>query len=610
MTASSVETDPQQPDGDRAGQQPDADGQQPAGDRSGNFARRALPHLVAMVGYLALALYLTAGLWSDPKRRVPAFLDGADEILLQWYLAHAAHVVAHLENPFFTTAMNAPAGVNIAGNASVLGLGIPLAPLTWLAGAEVTTLVVITGSLFLTALAWYWLFCRKLRLHPGAALLGGLFCGFAPPLMFEASGGHQHITSQFVIPFIVWRFTQIAVGGRPVRDGALLGLLVAYQATIGEEVLLFTAIALAVFGVAYGVRRPRRALAMVPALARGLAVTTLVAGGLLAVLLAYQFAGPQHYSGNPQDPQPFRSDVADYAGIPAPGPFWSAEAVGRLGVAAPVVGLPLALVILVFGWQLRRNVLFTSALAVATMMALFSLGIEITLFDKPLGVPGPWRWVARLPVFEWAIPMRIGHLAVPGVGLVIALILHRAVQRWREGARPVAAAAIAATVLALLTLTPTPFETITRPPVPRFVTAGTWRAYMPPGRTLVTVPAPSLPSFDGMRWAVASGGDIVIPGGYFLGPSPEDNGRTTLFGTSYAWATRMWIDVLQSGKVWQARPGDRERLLADLRFWKASVVVLVPTAANADALRASVEQFLGPPQRVDDVWLWDVRALV
>lgn len=582
----------------------------PEPERAGGFRKRLLAGLLALTGYLALALYLTAGLWADPKRRVPAFLDGADEILLQWYLAHGAHVVAHLENPFFTTAMNAPRGVNIAGNASVLGLGVPLAPLTWLAGAEVTTCVVITGSLVLTALAWYWLFSRHLQLHPVAAIVGGLFCGFAPPMVDEASGGHQHVSTQFMIPFIAWRFTRIVTGGRPVRDGALLGLLVAYQALIGEEVLLFTAIALAVFSIAYAVRRPRQAWAALPAFLRGLSVTALVAGALLAVLLAYQFAGPQHYTGNPQDPQPFRSDLMDYFGFQATGPFWSAETFGRFAVRAPVLGLPLALLILVFGWPLRRNVLFTSTLATATMMGLFSLGIEIELFDKPRGIPGPWLPVARLPVFEWAIPFRLGHLAVPAIGLVLALILHRAASRWREGGRLVAAATGVATALALFAVLPVPFATVSRPAVPRFVTADTWRAYVPPGRTLVTVPAPSLQSFDGMRWAIASERDIRIPGGYFLGPSPEDNGKTTLFGTSYAWSTRMWIDVSQTGKVWPAAPGDRERLLADLRFWQASVVVLVPTAKNVTALQASVEQFLGPPRRVDDVLLWDVRGIV
>src|SRR5437763_4897598 len=195
--------------------------------------RRRLADLAALATYLGLAGYLTAGLWRSPDRRALSFLDGADELLLQWYLAHAAHAVTHLGNPFFTTDMNMPAGVNLAANASVLGLGVPLTPVTLLFGAGVTTCLVVLGSLAGTALAWYWLLSRKLRLHRGAALVGGLFCGFAPPLVLESAYGHQHIAAQFLVPLIAWRFVRLAAG-RPVRDGLIFGALVAYQALIGE----------------------------------------------------------------------------------------------------------------------------------------------------------------------------------------------------------------------------------------------------------------------------------------------------------------------------------------------------------------------------------------
>ncbi len=583
---------------------------QPVLARWVGILRRIGPDLIVVAGYTALAMYLTFGLWTDPERRVLSFLGGADPILAQWWIAHAAHIVAHPGNPFFTTDMNHPIGVDLAANASFLGVGIPLAPLTWVFGAEVTSCLVVIGNFVLTGLAWYWLFSRRLDLNRAAAMMGGLFCAFAPPLVAKAAEGEQHVTAGFLVPFIVWRFTRIGVAGRPVRDGVLLGLLVVWQAFIGEEVLLLTAIALGAFAVAYTAQRPRQVRAMLPALIRGLPIAVVLAAVLLVVPLWYQFAGPQHYNGNAIDPRGFHENVIDYIGFPAPTPFWSAAVVGRLAVEIPFLGLPLVLVLLAFSWPLRRNVLFTTALAVLAAMLLFSLGTDIVLHHRSLGVPGPWRLVARLPVFRWAIPARIGMMVIPPAGCAIAFILDRAISRWRKGVRLVPAMAIVTTALALLTFAHAPLTTIRWAPTPRFVTAGTWRSYVPPGRSLVTVPAPSLASFDGMRWAVATRGDIVIPGGYFLGPNPEDGGKTTLFGTAYRWSTKMWINVLDTGKVWQASPGDRDRLLTDLRFWKASVVVLVPSATNVDALRASVEQFLGPPQQVDDVWLWDVRGLM
>ncbi|OLE28895.1 MAG: hypothetical protein AUG44_06095 [Actinobacteria bacterium 13_1_20CM_3_71_11] len=352
--------------------------------------RRIAPDLTVVGIYTALAMYLTSGLWTDPKHRVLAFLGGADPILAQWWLAHAARIVTHLENPFFTTDMNHPLGVDLAANASFLGVGIPLAPLTLVFGAEVTSCLVIIGNFVLTGLAWYWLFSRPLHLNRAAAMLGGLFCTFAPVLVLVADAGEQHVTAGFLVPFIVWRFVRVGTGGRPVRDGVLLGLLIVWQAFIGEEILLLTAIALGAFAVAYTVQRPRQVRAMLPALIRGYPIAIVVAAALLAVPLWYQFFGPQHYDGTPIDPQGFHETVLDYAGFPAPTPFWSAAAVGRLAVAAPMLGLPLVLVLLAFSWPLRRNVFFTTTLAVLVVMLLLSLGTDVTLRHRSLGIPGPW----------------------------------------------------------------------------------------------------------------------------------------------------------------------------------------------------------------------------
>jgi hypothetical protein len=97
------------------------------------------------------------------------------------------------------------------------------------------------------------------------------------------------------------------------------------------------------------------------------------------------------------------------------------------------------------------------------------------------------------------------------------------------------------------------------------------------------------------------------PGGYFLGPSAD--GKKTLFGPPLAWTTTMLNTVASTGQVWRVVPADREQLLHDLRYWKASVLVLAPDQHNAAALRATVEEFLGPARPVSDVLIWDVREL-
>ena len=57
---------------------------------------------------------------------------------------------------------------------------------------------------------------------------------------------------------------------------------------------------------------------------------------------------------------------------------------------------------------------------------------------------------------------------------------------------------------------------------------------------------------------------------------------------------------------------DRAQARADLAYWHASVVVLADGGRgsnwtpNRELLRRVTADLLGPPQRVDDVWLWRV----
>ena len=76
-------------------------------------------------------------------------------------------------------------------------------------------------------------------------------------------------------------------------------------------------------------------------------------------------------------------------------------------------------------------------------------------------------------------------------------------------------------------------------------------------------------------------------------------------------------EVARTGRPLDVNEGHRELFRADLAYWKADVLVLVPggrpgTALAAgspgaeEALRHTIEALLGPATRVDDVWLWDV----
>ena len=118
---------------------------------------------------------------------------------------------------------NFPAGVNLMANAAVLGLGIPLAPLTLLAGPSATFLVVELLGLALTASAWFWLFRRYLAVHPLAAAIGAGFIGFAPG---HGLARQRAPELRGAVPRARSSSTACCAspqGHRPVRDGVRAG---------------------------------------------------------------------------------------------------------------------------------------------------------------------------------------------------------------------------------------------------------------------------------------------------------------------------------------------------------------------------------------------------
>lgn len=181
-------------------------------------SRRRRPDLVAVFVLLAGALWVTARGWRDVHGRVLG-AQPADQDFNEWMLAHAAHAVANLENPFFTTLQNAPDGVNLMTNVGIQLPGILLAPVTLLGGASLSYLVLMTLNLAGTGFAWYWVLSRHVVGNRAAALVGAACCAFAPALISH-SNGHPHVTAQWLVPLIVWRVARLTRGGRRCATGS------------------------------------------------------------------------------------------------------------------------------------------------------------------------------------------------------------------------------------------------------------------------------------------------------------------------------------------------------------------------------------------------------
>ncbi|WP_410812489.1 hypothetical protein [Micromonospora sp. 067-2] len=596
---------------------------------------------MALGAYVLLGVFVCLNYWGDVQGRVSSHLP-TDHSWFEWLFAHGAYSVRHLENPLFTARQNAPDGVNMMANTSLLGVTLPLAPLTMLLGPQVMYALYLGGALAATAGTGYWMLSRHLVRSRAAAFVGGAFLGFAPGIVHHANG-QPNFVSNFLLPLIVVRVLRLGEPGRWLRNGVALGVLVTYQIFLNEEMLLLTALACLVVVLAYVVQRPAAARA-----AAGPFLAALGVGGGLALLLAaypiwFQFNGPQSYRGLQggvfhnwgEDLVAFVTFARDtWAGDPA------VEKTIGMTEQNTWFGWPLVLLSVVALVLLVRRSL--AARIVAVLIVVFTvaaIGPVVRFNGVETGVRGPWSYVSDdLPLVEMMMPTRLTLVVAAAVGVLLALTWDAASRQGRPLAglprvpapragepgpaasggadvpapvtsrrrwlRPVGYAAVA---LAVLPLLPRPLPAQAVEPPPHFITAGGWRPYVPAGRTLVPVPIPSnVHGLPTLRWSALTGQEFPIPGGYFIGPNEVGEG---VFGAPNRPTSSLVYSTMDAGVVPVLTDENRRQAVEDLRFWRASVVVLGAHPREA-VLRELVTGLIGPPQRVDDVWVWDVRTLV
>jgi hypothetical protein len=588
--------------------------------------------LLALAGYLVLALWTTARLWAHVHSRVLGRNPG-DHTLFQWMLAYGARFTTHGGNPFLTDRLGVPDTVNVAANTNILGLSVPLAPVTLLFGPDVSFAVLVTLAFTLTAFGWYHVFSRYLVDSRLAALVGGGFCGFAPALVAHANGQPNQV-AQFVVPYLVL-FT-LRLHRRPVRNGIALGLLAAYQTFVNEEILFIAAMALGLLVALYAVQRRAEVRQLWRPFLAGLAVATGTGLVLLAYPLYVQFSGPGSYHGLPFRPDRYVSDVLSFVTYPRQSLGGDPSVAAHLSPSPDEdnssFGWPLVALALVLAAWLWRRALVRAAVITAVVMAVLSLGPTVRFHGHGTPVPAPFALVQHIPPFTFAVPGRFAMVAVPVIGMLLAVgvDLMGQVVRPARYARHLRLLFVAALVGALIPLVPMPLYVAHRAAVPRFVSSGEWRAYVPPGRAVVTVPLPSYQAPDPMYWQAAAGLDFPVPRGYYLGPTgPAD--RAAMFGAPPRPTATLLYAISVLPKVPKPSVGgdtplgtlvtpksdppvtitgaDRDRAVEDLRYWRAAIVILAPQR-NADRLRATLTDLLGyPPRWVDGVWLWDVRQI-
>ncbi|MFI5932343.1 hypothetical protein [Actinoplanes sp. NPDC051494] len=565
--------------------------------------RPYLWHVVAGIVYLVLGLVVMAGFVVNPNGRISGHLP-IDNTWFEWLLSHGAYTVRHLENPFFSMRQNVPYGVNMMANTSVLGVTIPLAPVTMWFGTKVAYLVWMVGALAGTAFTTYWVLQRYVVRSRTAAIVAGAFAGFAPGFVHHANG-QPNFVSNFLLPLIVARVLLLGSNGRWIRDGLLLGGLITWQVLINEEMLLVTALGSATAVLVYALMRPSVAKQRGLDFLRAMGLTAAVAGSLCAYPLWFQFAGPQTFRGMPafttwgEDPITWLTFSRDTlaGGV-------DDEIRQGLTEQNSWFGWPLVLLTLVLAavcW--RRSVPARVASVVAIVFAVLSLGPVLRIGGLLTEHKGPLAFIPEhTPIFNLMMPARLTFAVVGAITLLVALGWDRAAANGWGFTGVVPRIAIAA---ALIPIIPTPVPAVDERPPPAFITAGTWKEYVPAGGTLVSVPLPSNSlGRDQLGWSAWAEHEFTVPEGYFLGPDKDGAGK---MGTTTTSRTTVLVGkTLREGVAPVLTQADKDAIRADVTRWNGSVVVM-RAESGTDALRDLITQVYGPGTQVGDVWLWDQR---
>ena len=227
--------------------------------------RRRLGELGAYLSYLALAVLVLIQLWISPSGRVLASNDD-DHGFFLFVLAHGERVLFHGANPFCSDRLNSPDGVNMMANTSILALSLPMAPVTHFFGAGVCRWCCCSP--------WAW----PAPPRPGTGCCPGTWCAAGSPPGSAACGAGsarrwcRTPTGTSTSSPSSWcrsssgRCCGCASRAGRCAAGSSSGLLIVLQVFINEEVLLFTALTLGVFVLAYA------AMAWPAAASRGAAV--------------------------------------------------------------------------------------------------------------------------------------------------------------------------------------------------------------------------------------------------------------------------------------------------------------------------------------------------
>ena len=519
--------------------------------------RRGKTVVLALALYLVLAVALWWNVWSaNPTQMTSCGCGDAARTL--WFFEWPAYALTHGHAMVWSNWLNHPVGINLLNDASVLGVTLPMAPLTLALGPVLAMNLALTAAPVASALAMCVL-CQRFVSRSTIAVLVGLAFGFSPFLIDPVAVGQLNLAFLAGPPLIALLLEDILRTRRlrPVVAGVLLAGVVALQFFVSVEILLITALCATavVVPLALVMRGADRSVRRHVCVALGTAAGASVA--LLVVPLWLYAAGRAHLTGPiwsgaqiwllGTTPGSLVSSIGSSFEMSIQHTFGSHR--GHLLPSSSYLGVSVVIIAL-GGLLLRRRdgvVQLLGAVGLASALA------AMTPLDQPWA---PWRLLRHLPMLDNVVESRFIVVtllcALLIAGRTIDGLWSAALLRWRRAPRWSRGLAGALAIVAMLlpnVLVLAPVLPLSANPVATplwFRTVGTT---LRPTQVLLVYPDPASgrqasqawQATTGMHWkqagvggpagSAARGGPAVAAlaaAGTPLGPAPVLAGATSV----------------------------------------------------------------------------------
>jgi hypothetical protein len=392
----------------------------------------------------------------------------------------------------------------------------------------------------------------------------------------------MHETSMFLVPLVALVIVRHLDGELSRRRTAVyLGVLLALQLWFSTEVALTVTVALAValaVGLAVARSRRHRITQLLPAVVGAYALAAVLSAPLIAyVLLGYRRTPIASPRGHP----------ADLLNLVVPTHLtwvswhWTDEISGSFFGSdteqGAYLGLPTIAIVLWYLWARRRTDRARFLAAVLLVGVVAELGLRLHVRGKAVAWL-PWDLVARLPLFDNVLPVRLS--------VFVSLVAAVTVASWAASNVAPRLLRAALPLLAVVTILPSIWNPVWRqtPTEPAFFQDRIYRTCLAPNENVLLLPLPHWT--HAMLWQAESDFAFRMADGYISQKVPQDIPE------------RRYIHHLQATN----RPGSNWRPL--VRYAKARDATTIVLGAKADSDWTRLLAPVTKPTKIAGVYLY------